>query len=107
MASTSQPVSFAQKRGLLFAYGMAGMMMNSMGHKVRFHVHVPLTAMTYCVALGHMWHNSVVTQRTQQPTWSYLALHQLLTVWAPCILVYIWDKRIRQVFLTKMVVQDR
>lgn len=34
MVSTSQPGSFAQKRGLLFAYGMAGMMMNSIGHKV-------------------------------------------------------------------------
>ena len=34
MVSTSQPGSFAQKRGLLFAYGLAGMMMNSIGHKV-------------------------------------------------------------------------
>lgn len=34
MASTAQPSSFAQKHGLLFAYGMAGMMMNSIGHKV-------------------------------------------------------------------------
>lgn len=93
--------AFSYKLGgpqqLMLGYGTTAMVMNALGHKVRFHVQLAVSAFTTAVALAWMsfdhW-TGAVTVPVMLPV-----LHVMLAFVAPAVLMFQVDRTARLGFL--------
>jgi hypothetical protein len=81
----------------IFAYGAGTSLLDAVGHKVRFHIQVLLSAVMYGVSIPIMVSNHMRGVFHITPT--YLMGHFLVTAMLPGALVYLWDWHIRCMFV--------
>ncbi|KAK9815674.1 hypothetical protein WJX72_007861 [[Myrmecia] bisecta] len=78
---------------------MAACGVNAIGHKVRFHLHAFLALVLYMMALPFMVANHEQGVFVVSP--AYVAVHFLISVVLPALLVYKWDQQARRMFLLR------
>eukprot|EP00884_Botryococcus_braunii_P010914 jgi/Botrbrau1/19824/Bobra.0124s0065.1 len=79
-----------------FAYGAGTSLLDSISHKVRFHVQVLLSAVMYMMTFPFMISNHMHGVFSLTP--QYVILHFVFSVIVPGMLVYAWDFHMRQMF---------